>query len=58
MSSLGEHVPVGAVYLDLEKALDTVPHMRLLQKVKGYGIGGNLWLWIKDFEVIEQSLWY
>jgi hypothetical protein len=44
MSSLGEHVPVDAVYLDLKKAFDTVLNMRLLQKLKGYGIGGNLWL--------------
>jgi hypothetical protein len=49
MSSLDNGVPVDAVYLDLQKAFDTVPHLRLLQKLRGYGINGNLLSWISDF---------
>ena len=37
------------VYLDFRKAFDTVPHKRLLTKLKSYGICGNLLCWIQDF---------
>ena len=41
--------PVDAIYLDFSKAFDSVPHMRLLEKVKSYGICSKLHDWIKDF---------
>ena len=37
------------IYLDYSKAFDSVPHLRLIQKLKGYGIGGSLLLWMKSF---------
>ena len=37
------------IYLDFKKAFDTVPHERLLTKLKAYGISGNLHSWIKSF---------
>ncbi|KAK3084823.1 hypothetical protein FSP39_019637 [Pinctada imbricata] len=37
------------IYLDFQKAFDKVPHKRLLEKLKGYGIGGNLLSWIESF---------
>jgi len=40
---------VDAIYLDLMKAFDTVPHLRLITKLKGYGIDDKLLDWIKDF---------
>lgn len=49
MSYLDENIPVDAIYLDLRKAFDTVPHKRLINKLKGYGIHGNLLSWIEDF---------
>ena len=49
MSSLDNGVPVDAAYLDFKKAFDSVPHKRLLCKLKGYGIKGNLISWIEDF---------
>ena len=33
------------VYLDFAKALDSVPHNRLICKLHNYGISGNLLLW-------------
>ena len=40
---------IDIIYLDFRKAFDTVPHKRLLEKIKSYGITGNLYNWISDF---------
>ena len=42
---------VDAIYLDYQKAFDTVPHRRLLLKLESYGIAGTLLEWIKSFLV-------
>ena len=36
-------------YLDFAKAFDTVPKMRLLEKMKSKGIGGEILTWIKEW---------
>ena len=36
-------------YLDFQKAFDTVPHQRLLQKLYAYGIQGDAHRWISNF---------
>jgi hypothetical protein len=46
---LDNHNSVDAIYLDFQKAFDTVPHHRLITKLKGYGISGNILEWIKNF---------
>jgi hypothetical protein len=46
---LDEGSEVDAVYLDLSKAFDTVPHMRLLQKIEALGVQGEGLAWIRDF---------
>ena len=40
-------VSVDAIFLDLAKAFDKVPHQRLLNKVKAHGIDGKLASWIE-----------
>ena len=37
------------IYLDFQEAFDTVPHIRLLKKLEGYGITGKIVGWIKNF---------
>ena len=40
---------VDVVYFDFRKAFDSVPHQRLLLKLKSYGIEGRLLDWITTF---------
>lgn len=40
---------VDTVFLDFKKAFDTVPHQRLLLKLKGYKIEGKVIDWIESF---------
>ena len=46
---LDQGYSVDVIYLDFQKAFDSVPHQRLLKKIYGYGIKGNLYNWIDDF---------
>ena len=50
-SSLDNGVGTDVIYLDFQKAFDTVPHCRLLRKLEAYGIKGSLLLWINNFLV-------
>ena len=47
--SLNDGYPVDIIYLDFCKAFDSVPHNRLLTKLKAYGISGCLLDWIQNF---------
>ena len=49
LTELDNKTPVDAAYLDFRKAFDSVPHQRLMTKLKGYGIDGNIYRWIEDF---------
>ena len=40
---------VDVIYLDYSKAFDKVDHKVLLEKLKRYGIGGNVLRWIEKF---------
>ncbi|KAI8484062.1 hypothetical protein Bbelb_381800 [Branchiostoma belcheri] len=44
-----EGEPLDAIYLDLRKAFDSVPHARLMYKLSQYGISGKLHAWIQAF---------
>ena len=47
--ALDMSTPVDAIYLDFAKAFDSVPHQRLIKKLEGYGITGEVVQWIKEF---------
>ena len=40
---------IDIIYTDFAKAFDSVPHQRLLEKVRNFGITGNVHNWIKSF---------
>ena len=42
-------VDVIAIYLDFQKASDSVPHQRLIQKLSPFEVHGKVLHWIKDF---------
>ena len=46
---MGKGLSVDAIYLDFQKAFDTVPHKRLIEKLKSYGIRNKLLCWIHSF---------
>ena len=40
---------IDVIYLDFEKTFDKVPHKHLMNKLKAYGIQGNVYTWIQNF---------
>ena len=47
--SLASHKSVVIANIDFQRAFDTVSHAKLLHKLAGYGIRGNLFQWIASF---------
>lgn len=43
------------IYLDYRKAFDTVPHIRLLKKLQGYGVRAKVLKWIREFLTNRQQ---
>ena len=50
------NIPFDTIYLDFQKAFDTVPHERLLMKLQAYGVTGELFEWVKSF--LKERLQY
>ena len=55
VTSLENGNPVDMIYLDIQKAFDSVPHQRLIKKIKSLGIDGNIHKWIKNFLTDRQQ---
>ena len=49
--SRSSSIPTDVIFLDLAKAFDSVPHERLLLKLKSNGINGCLLTWLRHFLV-------
>ena len=46
---LDEGKPLDCIYLDFRKAFVSVPHLRLMNKLRAYDIEGKLAGWIQTF---------
>jgi len=46
---VGEGKLVGAVFLDLSRAFDTINHANLLNHLKSYGVSGSELEWFRDY---------
>ena len=46
---LDQNFSIDVIYLDFQKAIDTIPHQRLLSKVYACGIRGQVYEWIGNF---------
>ena len=40
---------LGVIYLDFVKAFDTVPHKRLIGKLRSYAMSGKIVRWVTSF---------
>ena len=47
--TLDEGRNIDTIYLDFAQAFDTVPHRRLLTKLRGYSVKGRILTWIEVF---------
>jgi hypothetical protein len=47
---------VDAIFFDLSKAFDTIPHAMLVTRLYYYGISGKALRWIKDFLTNRQQM--
>ena len=47
--ALNNKLTTDVIYIDFQKAFDTVSHTKLLAKLSAYGICGDLLLWISAF---------
>ena len=48
-TSLDEGDSMDIIFLDYQKAFDSVPHRRLLSKLNSYGYRGKVLMWIESF---------
>jgi len=49
---------VAAVFFDIKKAFDSVPHRLLLHKLQGHGLDAYLLRWISSYLTGSRSKWY
>ena len=46
---LDKRLSVGAIFFDLSKAFDRVPHAKLLSALRSVGVGGSILAWFSDY---------
>jgi len=47
--ALNNKLTIDIIYVDFQKAFDSVSHSKLLIKLEGYGIHGDLLAWLRAF---------
>ena len=53
--SLENRTPLDIIYLEFSRAFDSVPHNKLLYKLKSYGICNNVSNWLRSFLTKENK---
>ena len=48
-SSVDRKIPCDVIFLDFQKAFDSIPHPELLFKLWAHGITGQLWNWFQSY---------
>jgi len=56
MCSYDKKIQSDVAILDFSRAVDTVPHESLLEKLDHYGIGGKIQEWIRTF-LCSRQMW-
>ena len=56
--ALDSKKPVSGVFVDLQKAFDTVNHKILLSKLEYYGIRGSINAWFKSYLYKRRQIDY
>ena len=54
-SNLNNRLTTHCIFIDFAKAFDSVPHQRLLMKLKAYGIDGSMLKWFSSFLTTRQQ---
>lgn len=54
-ATLDKNSCLDVIFLDYQKAFDSVPHKRLIKKLSAYGVKGNIITWIQDFLTGRQQ---
>jgi len=54
-NALEDSYSVDVLYLNYRKAFDSVPHGRLIIKLRAYGIQGKLLSWIESYLSDQQQ---
>jgi len=49
IKNLDNDIPTDVAFMDFRKALDAVPHRRLLYKLQNYGVKGHIHSWITNY---------
>ena len=47
--NIDNNILTDAIYMNFKETFDTVPHVRLLRKLEGYGVKGEILNWVKAF---------
>jgi len=51
---IDQEYPIGVTYLDFQKAIDKVPHKRLMMNINAMGITGDVLIGLKIGLMIES----
>ena len=48
---------IGAVFFDIQKAFDSVPHKALIAKLQQTGLNSNILVWVGNYSLAGGRQW-